>query len=140
MTTYVALAWVAFDGDDVTDVWAQAQAEWIVDNTQVLAAQSAIVDGVSADERQSWCGAFEMASDGTLTLTKAWHQTDSGPVAGLPADEPGIPVGPGEWQAGVAYTTGQHVMYNDVEYSCLQGHTSQVGWEPPNVPALWAQV
>src|ERR1700722_2038412 len=27
-----------------------------------------------------------------------------------------------------------------VEYKCLQAHTSQVGWEPPNVPALWQRV
>ncbi|WP_349290090.1 carbohydrate-binding protein [Thermoanaerobacterium thermosaccharolyticum] len=22
-------------------------------------------------------------------------------------------------------------------YKCIQAHTSLVGWEPPNVPALW---
>lgn len=51
-----------------------------------------------------------------------------------------------EWQAGVAYTgdntagagNGDVVTYNGTEYRCLQSHTSQVGWEPPNVPALWA--
>lgn len=42
-----------------------------------------------------------------------------------------------EWQAGVAYTIGDIVTYNGSQYECLQSHTSQVGWKPPNVPALW---
>ena len=37
----------------------------------------------------------------------------------------------------VAYATGAQVTYNGVTYTCLQGHTSMTGWEPPNVPALW---
>jgi hypothetical protein len=43
-----------------------------------------------------------------------------------------------EWQEGVAYVKGDVRTYESVEYKCLQGHTSQVGWQPPNVPALWA--
>jgi len=27
--------------------------------------------------------------------------------------------------------------YNDVAYICIIGHTTQLGFEPPNVPALW---
>ena len=45
-----------------------------------------------------------------------------------------------EWQAGVAYATNDEVTYEGTTYRCLQAHTSQVGWEPPNVPALWAAV
>ncbi|GAA3533397.1 hypothetical protein GCM10022419_010800 [Nonomuraea rosea] len=41
------------------------------------------------------------------------------------------------WAAWTAYATGARVTYNGVEYECVQGHTSQPGWEPPNVPALW---
>ena len=44
------------------------------------------------------------------------------------------------WQPNTAYTTGTLVTFNAQEYKCLQGHTSQVGWEPPNVPALWQLV
>ena len=43
-----------------------------------------------------------------------------------------------EWQAGVDYVVGDRVMYDGTEYECLQAHTSQTGWEPPNVPALWS--
>ncbi|MEQ4719626.1 glycosyl hydrolase family 18 protein [Nonomuraea sp. B19D2] len=42
-----------------------------------------------------------------------------------------------EWAPWTAYTAGTHVTYNGVEYECIQSHTSQPGWEPPNVPALW---
>ena len=44
------------------------------------------------------------------------------------------------WAAGVAYKVGDQVTYNGSTYQCLQAHTSQVGWEPPNVPALWQLV
>ncbi|GAA4987576.1 chitinase [Nonomuraea thailandensis] len=42
-----------------------------------------------------------------------------------------------DWAAWTAYAAGARVTYNGVEYECLQAHTSQPGWEPPNVPALW---
>ncbi|WP_225878300.1 M28 family peptidase [Spongiactinospora rosea] len=43
-----------------------------------------------------------------------------------------------EWEAWKSYTAGQVVTYQGVSYRCLQAHTSLPGWEPPNVPALWA--
>jgi hypothetical protein len=42
-----------------------------------------------------------------------------------------------EWQVGVGYIVNQLVTYQGSTYKCLQAHTSQVGWKPPNVPALW---
>ncbi|MFG1710314.1 glycosyl hydrolase family 18 protein [Nonomuraea sp. M3C6] len=42
-----------------------------------------------------------------------------------------------DWAPWTAYTAGTRVTYNGVEYECVQSHTSQPGWEPPNVPALW---
>ena len=41
------------------------------------------------------------------------------------------------WQAGHGYKTGDKVSYLGHDYKCIQAHTSLVGWEPPNVPALW---
>lgn len=43
-----------------------------------------------------------------------------------------------EWQANTAYAVNDVVTYQGTSYSCIQAHTSLVGWEPPNVPALWA--
>lgn len=42
-----------------------------------------------------------------------------------------------KWAAGTAYYTGDLVMYEEEQYECIQPHTSQEGWEPPNAPALW---
>ncbi|WP_340561913.1 dioxygenase family protein [Streptomyces sp. GSL17-111] len=53
-----------------------------------------------------------------------------------PSDPPTDPPG-GTWKAGSAYRSGDRVTYGGSGYVCLQAHTAQVGWEPPNVPALW---
>ncbi|HEU0241116.1 MAG TPA: carbohydrate-binding protein [Micromonosporaceae bacterium] len=42
--------------------------------------------------------------------------------------------------ANHAYAVGALVTYGGHTYRCIQAHTSQVGWEPPNVPALWQLV
>ena len=42
-----------------------------------------------------------------------------------------------EWAPWTAYAIGDHVTYLGVEYECRQSHTSQPGWNPPNVLALW---
>ncbi|WP_049571146.1 glycosyl hydrolase family 18 protein [Nonomuraea sp. SBT364] len=41
------------------------------------------------------------------------------------------------WAPWTAYTAGTVVTYNGASYKCRQSHTSQPGWEPSNVPALW---
>jgi len=45
------------------------------------------------------------------------------------------------WAADIDYILGDEVAYPDADgtlYTCLQAHTSQTGWEPPAVPALWS--
>lgn len=42
------------------------------------------------------------------------------------------------WQANKAYSANTVVSYQGKLYRCIQAHTSAVGWEPPNVPALWS--
>ena len=42
-----------------------------------------------------------------------------------------------EWAPGVSYSVGALVTYQGPTYKCLQAHTSQVGWEPPNAASLW---
>lgn len=44
------------------------------------------------------------------------------------------------WAAGVSYETGVRRQYGEKLYRCVQEHTSQAGWEPPNVPALWTEI
>ncbi len=44
------------------------------------------------------------------------------------------------WTAGTAYELEVRVRCGGKLYKCVQAHTSQAGWEPPNVPALWTEV
>lgn len=41
------------------------------------------------------------------------------------------------WAPNTAYSVNALVTYGGHTYKCLQAHTSLVGWEPPNTPALW---
>lgn len=50
------------------------------------------------------------------------------------------PPGGTTWAPNTAYATGAIVTYAGQRYQCRQGHTSQVGWEPPNVLALWLPI
>ena len=55
------------------------------------------------------------------------HRTDdgSGPIA---------------WQPGISVTTEDQVWYDGVLYDVTQAHTTQAGWEPPAVPAMFTPV
>lgn len=44
------------------------------------------------------------------------------------------------WAPNTAYAVGTQVTYGGATYQCIQAHTSLVGWEPPNTPALWNPV
>ncbi|MGD2046886.1 MAG: hypothetical protein PVH96_11725 [Gemmatimonadota bacterium] len=44
------------------------------------------------------------------------------------------------WTQPVAYTVGDEVSHNGLDYRCRQSHTSQTGWEPPNTYALWERI
>lgn len=44
------------------------------------------------------------------------------------------------WAGGTEYTAGFKAQYGGRLWRCLQAHTSQIGWEPENVPALWEQI
>ncbi len=45
-----------------------------------------------------------------------------------------------EWVAGISVEVGEEFTYQGSTYRVLQAHTTQAGWEPPNVPALWQLV
>ena len=44
------------------------------------------------------------------------------------------------WQVGVDYIVDERIRYDNVLYRVVQAHTSQNGWEPPMVPALFTPV
>ena len=139
MTVYIAQDYVAFDSNDDTDAWALGQAKWIKDNTQVLTGQALVVPG-TAGERSSYCVVSQLETDGTLTPLHAWHVNDIGLIAeGLPDGSATPPVFE-EWSATGTYAIDDVVVYQTVNYRCLQAHPAQVGWEPPNAPSLWVAI
>lgn len=44
------------------------------------------------------------------------------------------------WVPNIAVTVGEVYAYQNISYTVVQSHTTQVGWEPPNAPALWSVV
>ena len=45
-----------------------------------------------------------------------------------------------EWAANAEYTIGYKVQRGGRLWRCIQAHTSQIGWEPENAPALWTEI
>jgi hypothetical protein len=45
-----------------------------------------------------------------------------------------------DWAANTYYALGYKVQYGGRLYKAIQTHTSQVGWEPINVPSLWTEI
>ncbi|MCB5165839.1 dioxygenase [Streptomyces bambusae] len=73
-------------------------------------------------------GAREAAFDFVLDVPQGPGPTPT-PTGSTP---PG-----GTWTVGTTYRAGDRVTYGGRGYVCLQAHTANPGWEPPNVPALW---
>lgn len=44
------------------------------------------------------------------------------------------------WEAEIAYIVGDRRREDNKLYKCIQAHTSQIGWEPSKVPALWTAI
>ena len=72
-----------------------------------------------------------------------WEPGGNGVPAGLwkdvtanaPAPTP-TPSGPA-WKAGEAVKVGDVRTYQGTAYTAIQAHTTQIGWTPDAVPALW---
>lgn len=89
---------------------------------------------------------------------KVWRNVTSVPLTTRPTEFPGTPeqwthlfveviigtVDPDPeptvvpWTAGESVKVGDLRTYEGTVYRCTQAHTTQAGWEPPIVPALWA--
>ncbi|MET8007426.1 carbohydrate-binding protein [Nonomuraea glycinis] len=75
-----------------------------------------------------------------LALLTSLALTVSGLATIAPAAYGAAVVAAPAWTAWTPYTVGTRVTHNGVDYECLQSHTSQPGWEPNVVPALWKVV
>ncbi|GAA4578183.1 hypothetical protein GCM10023176_53590 [Micromonospora coerulea] len=88
--------------------------------------------------------AFYTCSDvtfGAVGPTTAPPSTTAPPTTAPPTTPPpplGTPTpGAPAWAPNTAYAIGARVSNAGRTWQCRQAHTSLVGWEPPNVPALW---
>ncbi len=94
-------------------------------------------------QRSDSTEAFYTCSDvdfsGTTTPTPSPTPTTSPTPTPTPTptSTPTQTPAPGNWTAWRAYAVGAVVNHEGVAYRCLQAHTSQPGWEPSAVPALW---
>ena len=43
------------------------------------------------------------------------------------------------WQPDTEYAVGDRQRFDELLYRCVQAHTSQADWTPPQVPALWVR-
>lgn len=73
-----------------------------------------------------------------------WINISGAPLSASPADypqgwskviEPGVEIP--EWEAEISVVAGDTYMYSGTAYTVVQAHTTQLGWEPPGLPALW---
>ena len=83
--------------------------------------------------------------DGTLVVVRQAHTTQAAWLDRLPPAlytiKRTVPdTGVEQWQAGITVKVGDVLEHEGVSYRVVQAHTTQVGWEPPAVPALWSQV
>jgi subtilisin family serine protease len=78
------------------------------------------------------------AGTSTVTVTA----TDSASVSGTATFSWRVdPSGGGTaWAPWTAYAAGATVTFEGATYRCLQPHTSQPGWTPAAVPALWQRL
>lgn len=44
------------------------------------------------------------------------------------------------WHPWLPYEAGDIVNHNGILYRCLQAHTSEDAWSPPQAPSLWAKL
>ncbi len=97
--------------------------------------------GEPTESSQVYSGPIEVDSTTTIKA-KAYKEgmTDSGTVTAAytiedSSEQPEVTA----WAPNTSYRQGDIVSYNGKNYECIQSHTSLTGWEPANVPALWAE-
>jgi hypothetical protein len=68
-----------------------------------------------------------------VSVPALWHDQA---IVNPPVD-PEVPITTVWSSDSVAYKVNDRVTYSGITYTCQQDHTSQAGWTPEAVPALW---
>lgn len=117
----------AYDPDDIPALFTiyrkeTADMEWVI-GEQVDVGVQRTYEGKTYEVMQAHQTQLVWTPEATLgVLWKLYIEP-----------EPGVQ----EWAAGVSYTVGDLVTYEEITYSCRQSHTSIPSWTPPAVLALW---
>lgn len=136
--------WIGYEDPDS----ARWRATWLRDNSYPGLMIWEVFKDHNSEMLNAVCEIFSCpASSPAPTATRT--PTSSGATATRTPTSSSAPTatrtptassGASAWAPGVAYAANQLVTYAGVTYRCITAHTSQTGWEPPNVPALWARV
>lgn len=131
---------------EVVVQWEAQQAATVAQSQAIEATRSEIVLTPIYPEWQPGISVQVgdvLAWDGTLVECIQPHTTQADWTPGLTpalwrvyrdvANEPATP----DWRAGIAVQVGETFVYQGHTYRVRQAHTTQAGWEPPTVPALW---
>jgi chitodextrinase len=113
-TAYVGASTVSYNGRQYT-------AKWWTQGEQ---------PDTHSGQYDVWTNQGPCSGGGTTTPTPTPTTTTTTPTPTATGAYP-------SWTANHAYAVGDRVTYANHNYQCIQAHTSLVGWEPPNVPALW---
>ena len=99
---------------------------------------TALPAGLSISSAGLVSGAPTAAGTSTVTVTA----TDSAGASGSATFTWRVEQSGGgtSWAPWTPYAAGDIVTYEGARYRCLQAHTSQPGWTPPAVPALWQRL
>ncbi|MCW2504946.1 MAG: chitinase [Actinomycetia bacterium] len=132
----------------VVEKWAAQQgiamlSFWALQRDNGNCPGGAASDSCSGVSQTQWqfSKAFQPFTSGTTSPAPSPSATKppspSPSPTGSPSPSPTGSPSAQAWAPNKPYTVGQVVTYGGKRYSCRQAHTSLVGWEPPNVPALW---
>jgi len=85
-----------------------------------------------AEHLEAWWAATVA---GTAANVQRWEQTAAAQAATSAVQEM---LTPPVWKAGLTVEIGETYYHEGTIYSVTQAHTTQAGWEPPAVPALFS--
>lgn len=94
-------------------------------------------DGMTFGQAEEWLKSLDAFAEHEDAAQAALDQ-----VLGILTDEQAetVPDVFPAWVVDTAYSAGDRRRHGGILYKCVQSHTSQDGWEPPNVPALWTRI
>jgi chitinase len=108
----------------------------VLDSNWVLGTNYSIGDKVIYQNTNYICNISNSSTTLNAPGIQIWTPVPSSVPIATPIPLPS-PMSINEWSSGRIYSIGQQVLYTGKIYKCLQSHTSQIGWEPMYVPALW---